>query len=134
MSHTRAPMERLIRANADEINRLQQLIRETAALRWRGPEERQRHADACAEFHQRYPQLVFPGGYDHALQQLARHEPNIVDLVLTFLEVRPYFFRSGYMWKTLYKRVQRVPMGAKQQARMQKIVAAYSAYRASRDA
>lgn len=59
MSHTRAPMERLIRANADEINRLQQLIRETAALRWRGPEERQRHADACVEFHQRYPQLVF---------------------------------------------------------------------------
>ncbi|WP_233614500.1 MULTISPECIES: hypothetical protein [unclassified Stenotrophomonas] len=57
-----------------------------------------------------------------------------MDVVLTFLEVRPYFFRSGYMWKTLYKRVQRVPMGTKQQARMQKIVEAYSAYCAARDA
>lgn len=53
-----------------------------------------------------------------------------MDVVLTFLEVRPYFFRSGYMWKTLLKRVQRVPMGAKQQARMQKILDAYAAYRA----
>lgn len=39
MSHRRAPMERLIRANADEINRLRQAIREAAGTRWRGPEE-----------------------------------------------------------------------------------------------
>ncbi|WP_343652771.1 hypothetical protein [Stenotrophomonas sp.] len=134
MAHPRAPLERLIRANADEINRLQRLIHETAALRWRGPEEKQRHAEACAQFHQRYAELAFPGGYAHALQQLAAHDPNIVDGVLTFLEVRPYFFRSGYMWKTLYKRVQRVPMGVNQQARLQAIVAAYTAYRAAREA
>ncbi|MGS7837280.1 hypothetical protein ACVMVB_06930, partial [Stenotrophomonas maltophilia] len=73
---------------------------------------------------------AFPGGYANALRQLAEHDPNTVDVVLTFLEVRPYFFRSGYMWKTLLKRVQRAPMGVKQQARMQKILEAYAAYRA----
>ncbi|WP_329913968.1 hypothetical protein [Stenotrophomonas sp. SMYL86] len=131
MSHPRAPMERLIRANADEINRLRQAIREAAGARWRGPEEMQRHTAACAEYNQRYEQLAFPGGYANALKKLAEQDPNTVDVVLTFLEVRPYFFRSGYMWKTLLKRVQRVPMGAKQQARMQKILDAYAAYRAA---
>ncbi|WP_258179480.1 hypothetical protein [Stenotrophomonas maltophilia] len=130
MSHTRAPMERLIRANAGEINRLRQAIREAAGARWRGPEEMQRHAAACVEYNQRYELLAFPGGYANALKQLAEHDPNTVDVVLTFLEVRPYFFRSGYMWKTLLKRVQRVPMGGKQQARMQKILDAYAVYRA----
>ncbi|MBA0342288.1 hypothetical protein D7U87_16485 [Stenotrophomonas maltophilia] len=132
MSHPRAPMERLIRANADEINRLRQLIRDTAGARWRGPEERERHAAACAEFHQHYERLAFPGGYANALKRLAEHDPNTLDVALTFLEVRPYFFRSGYMWKTLLKRVQRVAMGTKQHARLQKILDAYAAYRVGR--
>ncbi len=130
MAHPGAPMERLIRANADEINRLRLAIREAAGARWRGPEEMQRHAAACAEYNQRYEQLAFPGGYANALRQLAEHDPNTLDVVLTFLEVRPYFFRSGYMWKTLLKRAQRVPMGTKQHARLQKILDDYAAYRA----
>lgn len=130
MAHPGAPMERLIRANADEINRLRQAIREAAGARWRGPEEMQRHAAACAEYNQRYEQLAFPGGYANALRQLVEHDPNTLDVVLTFLEVRPYFFRSGYMWKTLLKRAQRVPMGTKQHARLQKILDDYAAYRA----
>ncbi|HGM5880949.1 MAG: hypothetical protein KH046_15035 [Stenotrophomonas maltophilia] len=132
MAHSRAPMERLIRANADEINRLRQVIRDTAGTRWRGPEQRALHAAACAEYQLRYDQLAFPGGYDQALKLLAEHDPGALDVVLTFLEVRPYFFRSGYMWKTLLKRVQRVPMGVKQQARMQRILDAYGAYRVAR--
>lgn len=132
MAHPRAPMERLIRANADEINRLRQVIRDTAGARWRGLEERERHAAACAEFHQHYERLAFPGGYANALKRLAEHDPNTLDVALTFLEVRPYFFRSGYMWKTLLKRVQRVAMGTKQHARLQKILDAYAAYRVGR--
>lgn len=132
MAQPRAPMERLIRANADEINRLRQVIRDTAGARWRGPEERERHAAACAEFHKNYERLAFPGGYANALNRLAEHDPNTLDVVLTFLEVRPYFFRSGYMWKTLLKRAQRVPMGTKQHARLQKILDDYAAYRATR--
>jgi len=78
-------MERLIRANADEINRLRQAIREAAGARWRGPEEMQRHAAACEEYIQRYEQLAFPGGYVNALNQLAEHDPDTVDVVLPFL-------------------------------------------------
>ncbi|MDT3467035.1 hypothetical protein [Stenotrophomonas maltophilia] len=66
------------------------------------------------------------------MKLLAEHDPGALDVVLTFLEVRPYYFRSGYMWKTLLKRVQRVPMGVKQQARMQRILDAYGAYRVAR--
>lgn len=132
MAHPRAPMEHLIRANADEINRLRQVIRDTAGARWRGPEQRARHAAACAEYALRYEQLAFPGGYDQALKLLAEHDPGTLDAALTFLEVRPCFFRSGYMWKTLLKRAQRVPMGVKRQARMQRILDAYGAYRVGR--
>lgn len=132
MAHSRAPMERLIRTNADEINRLQRAVHGSADQRWSGPEALARHAAACAEFRQRYEPLAFPGGYANALRHLAEHDPNTVDVVLTFLEVRPYFFRSGYMWKTLLKRVQRVPMGTKQKARLQKVLDAYAAYREQR--
>ncbi|AVO29444.1 hypothetical protein [Stenotrophomonas maltophilia] len=133
MAHPRAPMERLIRANADDINRLRKVVRDTAGARWRGPEEQARHAAACAEFHLHYARLAFPGGYANALKRLAEHDPDTLDVALTFLEVRPYFFRSGYMWKTLLKRVQRVAMGTKQHARLQEILDAYAAYRATRE-
>ncbi|KRG51839.1 hypothetical protein ARC23_08675 [Stenotrophomonas beteli] len=133
MSHPRAPMERLIRANADEINRLQRAIRGSAASRWRDPEQKLLHAQACAQFQQHYERLAFPGGYANALKQLAERDPDTLDVALTFLEVRPYFFRCGYMWKTLLKRVRQVSMGTKQHVRLQKILDAYAAYRATRD-
>lgn len=81
-AHPRALMERLIRANADEINRLPRAIRESAALRWRDPERRLLHSQACAAFHPHYERLAFPGGYANALKQLADHDPDTLDVAL----------------------------------------------------
>ena len=50
--------------NAEEIKRLRARIAETMRHRSAGPEKRREWQSACAEFHNRYNALAFPGGYD----------------------------------------------------------------------
>ena len=33
-----------------------------------------------------------------------------MEAAVCFLEVRPYFFRSGYMWKDIFRRCRRAPL------------------------
>lgn len=122
-------LRRQIRENAREIARLHARVHETFAQR--ATHGRQPWEDACREIHARYERLALPGGYDDAmLRRLASGERNAVETVLCFLEVRPYFFRSGYMWKDLLRKAKRAPMNSQHAARLAAIVQGYAAYRA----
>lgn len=124
-------LRRQIRTNAQEIVRLHARVGETFAQR--DTHGRQPWEDACREFHARYDSLALPGGYDDALLgRLASGERNAVETVLCFLEVRPYFFRSGYLWKDLLRKAKRAPMNAQHAARLAAIVQGYAEYRARR--
>jgi hypothetical protein len=73
---------------------------------------------ACAEFHARYKLLCLPGGWDDGFYgRILEGEPDAVERALCFLEVRPYFFRSGYMWKDILQKCKRAPMGVEHAAR-----------------
>ena len=125
--------KRQIRHNAQEIARLHARIRETYALR--ATHGNKPWEDACREMHARYDSLVFPGGYDDdLLKRLASGERNTVEAALCFLEVRPYFFRSGYLWKDLLRMAKRAPMNKQHAARLAAIVQGYADYRARRRA
>jgi len=127
-----AQLAELIRSNAEELRALNARILETARLRNRSPEDNENWETACRTFHSRYSALAFPGGYDNALERIAASEPAAVDAALCFLEVRPYFFRSGYMYKDILRKVKRAAVNKEQAARLTEIVAAYDKYRASR--
>ena len=48
-------------------------------------------------------------------------DPQTVESAICFLEVRPYFFRSGYIFKDLLRKCPRAPLSTDQAARLRVI-------------
>ena len=114
-------MKERIRENEAEIVRLHSRIHETVRHRDENPEKRLEWKQACAEFHARYANLAFPGGYVGALERITSGDPNTMEAAICFLECRPYFFRSGYMFKDILRRCRRAPLSPKQAIRLRVI-------------
>ncbi len=110
-----------IRENAAEIVRLHSRIHETVKHRTKSPEKRCEWEQACSEFRARYEGLAFPGGYRNALERISRGDPEAMEAAICFLELRPYFFRSGYMFKAILPRCRRAPLTSGQAARLKAI-------------
>jgi hypothetical protein len=83
---------------------------------------RQEWAAACKEFHERCDELAFPGGYGEALSARECSDAGAVDLALCSVELRPYFFRSRYMYTLLMRRLKRCAMTSEQAARSAAVV------------
>jgi hypothetical protein len=103
-----------IRESAAEIVRLHARVHETVA-------DRGKWESATTELRSRYDRLAFPGGYTGALERISSGEPNAMEAAICFLECRPYFFRSGYMFKDILRRCRRAPLSDEQVARLKKI-------------
>jgi len=123
-----------IAKNAQEITRLHRRIRDT--FRHRGDDEtaRQRWEQACAEFHARYNVLAFPEGLDEQsfFDRLSGNDPVIAEWALCFLEVRPYFFRSGYVWRKLSRRMKYVALSPEQHWRFSCVLQRYEVWKAQK--
>ena len=109
-----------IRDNAAEIVRLNSRIKETYLKRSKSPEKLREWEQACAEFHSRYDHLAFPTGYQGggALRRILYGDPEAMEAAICFLEVRPYFFRSGYMFKDILRKCRRAPLSPDQAGRL----------------
>lgn len=64
-----------IRTSAEEIVRLHSRIHETVRHRQESAKKRLEWEQACAEFHTRYSNLAFPGGYGGALERITSGDP-----------------------------------------------------------
>lgn len=121
--------------NAAEINRLHRRVHETFSGRSDAADAREEWSRACQEFHHRYTQLCMPGGWDSGfMDRLKAGEYHTVEAALCFLEVRPFFFRSGYMWNDLLRKCKRVPMDEEQASRFIALLERHSEWKANRDA
>jgi hypothetical protein len=116
-----ARLKRQILENTAEIVRLNARIKETLPDRGTSPAKRREWEQACAEFHQRYAGLAFPGGYEGALERISSGDPETIEAAICFLECRPYFFRSGYMFKDILRRCRRAPLSEQQMERLKVI-------------
>ena len=127
-------LKELILSNAEKIRELASRVHKTFRTRSSSPQARRNWEAACQAFHSHYDELAFPGGYGGALERIVAGDPDTIEVALCFLEVRPYFFRSGYMFKDILRKTKRAPLPSHQAARLAQIVEAYAAYRAQRAA
>lgn len=111
--------------NAEIINTLSKRIHETVLFRGKSQKQWDIWSSACQEFHERYDALAFPGTYGVALGRIVAGHAEEIEIALCFLECRPYFFRSGYMWKELFRKIKRVPLSEEQSSRLQEVIANY---------
>jgi len=122
-------MKELLTRNAEEIRRLHGRIHETVRHRDKSADQKERWQRACAEFHARYDKLAFPGGYNTAVDRILSGDSEAIEAALCFVELRPYFFRSGYMFKALLPKLKRAPLAAAETSRLQAVLSAYEAWR-----
>jgi hypothetical protein len=115
-------LKQVILENGAEITRLRTRIDETLGRRSSSPQGRDEWKTACAQFHERYSELAFPGGYDGAAARILAGNPTAMEAAVCFLECRPYFFRSGYMYKELLRKAKQAPLSPEQSERLQVVI------------
>jgi len=123
-----------IMRNAERINQLKARIDETVRSRDKSEHKRREWQKACSDFHEQYDSLAFPGGFDGALQRLLEGDSVTIEAALCFLECRPYFFRSGYMFKDILRKAKKAPLSSEQRERLEHVVEAYRLYRERKNA
>jgi hypothetical protein len=111
-----------IAEGAEQITRLQNRVNETAQERDKSPEHRIVWENACSEFHSRYDALAFPGGYGSAIERILALDPFAIESAICFIEARPYFFRSGYMFSNIMRKIKQVPLSPEQAIRVKAVV------------
>ena len=116
--------------NAAEINKLHSRVEETFKMRGTGEQPRQEWLQACQEFHTRYNLLCLPGGWDSGFyDRILAGDVTAIEIALCFLEVRPYFFRSGYHWKAILQKCKRAPMVGEQAERFASLLMKHDAWK-----
>jgi hypothetical protein len=110
-------MHALIRHNAETIRSLHARIHQTVKLRAKDEAHRKTWEAACDDFHKKYDSLAFPGGYGKALKSIPAGDANSIEAAISFLEVRPYFFRSQYMMKKLRRLLNHCELSESQKKR-----------------
>ncbi len=117
-----ASIKKRIAEGGIEIERLRSRIDET--LRYRGSSKRQHDewATACEAFNARYDELAFPGGYEDGRKRIDAGDPEAIEAAICFLELRPYFFRSGYMFKDILHRAKRAQLSPDQSERLRVVL------------
>ena len=122
-----------------QIRRFHQLIDATFAERDKNEKCYESWKNACANFHQNYSRKVF--NYDgfegeSGLFKLLSHDnangEYAREFAICFIEVRPYFFRSGYLYKRLLRKLNHAPLTSSQRARYDAVKSAYQQYRQNR--
>jgi hypothetical protein len=123
-----------IMKNAEKITQLHNRIHETLKYRDKNEHKRKEWEKACADFHSQYDSLAFPGGLEGAYERILNGDSVAMEAAICFLECRPYFFRSGYMFKDILRKAKKAPLNEDQRKRLQRVMEAYEEYRKNKNA
>ncbi|CAG0928534.1 hypothetical protein TFLX_00912 [Thermoflexales bacterium] len=93
--------KQLIAQNTAEINRLENAVKHLNSSKTRAAGKA-----AAAQFHASYSQLFYPG-CEERLKALRVCDEVAITTALNFLEVDPYYFRSGYTKEYIWKYIAR---------------------------
>jgi len=125
--------KKLILRNASEINRLKALMDESFKNRHETSVSNQIWEEACQNFHDQYDRLAFPGGLEGAYTRILDGDPYAMEAAIVFVECRPFFFRSGYMYCDIIKKLKRSPLSNELKQRFEKVMESYEQYRCKKN-
>jgi hypothetical protein len=116
-------IKQAIVANSEAIRQLHGRIRQTFRHRDESLAKWQEWEEAARDFHATWNRLAFPGGYwtdatSNALQRIVAGDQQAMEAAICFLEIRPYFFRSGYIFKDILRKAKKAPLSEEQSARL----------------
>jgi len=117
-------MVSLLEANSARLRELHDAIHQSFRARGESAEANMQWRDACARFHDEYDALAFPGGLTYGLARLRALDPEAIETAVHFLEVDPYFFRSGYIKADLLRHLKRAPLTKSQAQRLRNVILA----------
>jgi hypothetical protein len=123
-------LKKLMDDGAAEITRLQLRVHETFKRRGVNDQGRMEWQSACSEFHSRYNELAFPGGCEGAAERILNGDALAMEAAVCFLEHRPYFFRSGYMFERILRKAKRAPLTLEQSRRLNAVILRQQEWRA----
>jgi hypothetical protein len=130
--YDREKLRAMMIENAAEINRLQRRVHEI--VRSKDNELRKEWPQACKDFFSRMEEFFVPGGsYQGYFERILAGDPATIEFALCFLEVRPYFFRSGYLWKDILRKCKRAPMSKEQSERFAVFLDKYTEWKKLRN-
>lgn len=110
----------LIEGESAKIAALHAAVHHTSVNRDRGKGSRQEWEDACVAFHSYVSPL-------YRFLELARNErqytnPELLEFAIRFLELDPWFFRSGYLKQILLTRLKRSDLNERAQERLRRVL------------
>lgn len=113
-------IHKLIRDEAAKLQKLHAAIHETFVHRDRDARSRQVWSDACKAFHT-YVSAI-DGYLDRACNERRYVDREVVEFSICFLEINPWFFRSGYFKQELLTRLKRSELDKSAKERLRAVM------------
>jgi len=110
----------VIEANAAELRNLEEEVHRTRKKFGRGEE----WGVASRRFFAGFDRLAFPGGLEKTMKLLPQNALDTIESAIRYLEVDPWFFRSGYIKADLLRDLRHAPLKEEQRIRLQKVILA----------
>jgi hypothetical protein len=107
---------------AASVREAHQAVNATVRHRHEGPKQRGAWEEAVRQFHAHIQALYGP--LYEAMDRLAAGDQPAVEMAVTFLELDPYCFRSGYLKADLIRSLVRVELPAEHASRLRDVVLA----------
>lgn len=111
---------RLIRDEAAKLQRLHAAVHETFVHRDRDARSRQVWSDACEAFHTHVSAI--DGYLDRACDERRYVDRQVIEFSTCFLEVDPWFFRSGFLKQELLTRLKRSDLDKQTRERLRAVL------------
>lgn len=121
-----------IKQSEQIISKLHKRLHDTFKLRRKSKENEEEWEHACAEFRITYDKLYFLNGIEDYRKELREGNKEALEYAICFLEVRPYFHRSGYMFNDLLRVLKNCDLSQTQKSRFEDIKIRYTEYKENR--
>ena len=109
-------------SSAAELEELNKRVHELWRRRSESPDATAAWREAAQTFHANYDRLAFPGGLTRQFERLKKGDLEAIELAVRYLEVNPWYFRSGYHKADFLRLLKRQPLSDEQCARLRKVI------------